>query len=178
MENVSYLAKCVSPKYITDRLISRSADKPNMIYIASDHAGYELKNQLLDYLKSQNVDAKDLGPFSFNKEDDYPDLIFPCAKKVAEDRSHKGIILGSSGQGEAIVANKAKGVRAVVYYGGDLEIIKRSRTHNNSNILSLGARYLTMKQAASAVDLWLATEFEGGRHERRIEKINKIEQIS
>ncbi len=94
---------------------------------------------------------------------------------MAENVGSRGIILGSSGQGEAIVANKVKGIRAVVFYGGDMEIIKRSRTHNNSQILSLGARYLTLEVAKEAVDLWLNTEFEGGRHQRRIDKIREIE---
>jgi len=146
-----------------------------MIYIASDHAGFELKNQLVEYLKSKNFEIENCGPESFDKEDDYPDLIFPCARKVAADPTGRGIILGSSGQGEAIVANKVKGIRAVVYYGGDLEVIRRSRTHNNSQVLSLGARYLTFEEATLVVDLWLSTEFEGGRHQRRIEKISKLE---
>ncbi len=146
-----------------------------MIYIASDHAGFELKKAIVEYLKVKGLEFADLGPFEFNKEDDYPDWIFPCAQKVAEEAGSKGIILGSSGQGEAIVANKVKGIRAVVFYGGDMEIIRRSRTHNNSQILSLGARYLTLEVAKEAVDLWLNTQFEGGRHERRIKKITELE---
>jgi ribose 5-phosphate isomerase B len=146
-----------------------------MIYIASDHAGFELKKDIVEYLKAKGLEFTDLGPFEFNKEDDYPDWIFPCAQKVAEEAGSKGIILGSSGQGEAIVANKVKGIRAVVFYGGDMEIIRRSRTHNNSQILALGARYLTLEVAKEAVDLWLNTQFEGGRHERRIGKINQLE---
>jgi ribose 5-phosphate isomerase B len=146
-----------------------------MIYIASDHAGFELKNQIVEYLNSKGLELEDLGPVKYDKEDDYPDLIFPCAQKVAENVGSRGIILGSSGQGEAIVANKVKGIRAVVFYGGDMEIIKRSRTHNNSQILSLGARYLTLEVAKEAVDLWLNTQFEGGRHERRIKKITELE---
>jgi ribose 5-phosphate isomerase B len=146
-----------------------------MIYIASDHAGFELKKDIVEYLKAKGLEFTDLGPFEFNKEDDYPDWIFPCAQKVAEEAGSKGIILGSSGQGEAIVANKVKGIRAVVFYGGDMEIIRRSRTHNNSQILALGARYLTLEVAKEAVDLWLNTQFEGGRHERRIKKITELE---
>lgn len=146
-----------------------------MIYLATDHGGFELKNKLVEYLQSKNVEVEDCGPFSYDKDDDYPDFIYPCAEKVAKDESHRGIILGGSGQGEAIVANKVKGIRAAVYYGGNLDIIKLSREHNNANVLSLGARFISEDEAKQAVDLWLATSFEGGRHERRIGKISKLE---
>ena len=148
-----------------------------MIYIASDHAGFELKNQLLAYLKSKNMEVEDCGPASFDKEDDYPDLIFPCAQKVASDPFAKGIVIGFSGQGEAIVANKVKGIRTTVYYGGNADILKLGRKHNDANVLSLGAGFLTPEDAKATVDLWLATEFEGGRHQRRIEKITKLETL-
>ncbi|PIR96470.1 MAG: ribose-5-phosphate isomerase [Candidatus Doudnabacteria bacterium CG10_big_fil_rev_8_21_14_0_10_42_18] len=147
-----------------------------MIFFASDHAGFELKNILVEYLKSKNMEVEDCGPLLFDKNDDYPDLIFPCAQKVAADISHRGIILGWSGQGEAVVANKAKGIRTTVYYGGNIGIIKLGRQHNNANVLSLGAGFISSDEAKQAVDLWLATEFEGGRHQRRIDKIDKIEK--
>jgi len=147
-----------------------------MIYIVTDHAGFELKNQIVEYLKAKGSAVEDCGPFAYDKEDDYPDLIYPCAMKVAcggpEDR---GIILGMSGQGEAIVANKARGIRAVVYNCENLEIIRLSRQHNDANVLSLGAKFLSMDHLKEAIDLWLATPFEGGRHQRRIDKITKIE---
>jgi ribose 5-phosphate isomerase B len=147
-----------------------------MIFIASDHAGFELKNKIVEYLKLKNLQVEDCGPFSFNKDDDYPDFIYPCAVKVGQgDENDRGIVLGMSGQGEAISANKAKGVRAALYYGYNLEIIKLSRQHNNSNILSIGAKFITFEQVKEAMDLWLDTPFEGGRHKRRIEKISKIE---
>ncbi|MCL5666819.1 MAG: RpiB/LacA/LacB family sugar-phosphate isomerase [Patescibacteria group bacterium] len=148
-----------------------------MIYIATDHAGFELKNQIAEYLKSKGLEVEDCGPFSYDKDDDYPDLIYPCAAKVAGGGPEaKGIILGMSGQGEAIVANKAKGIRAVVYNCENLEIIKLSRQHNDANVLSLGAKFVSMGHLKTAIDLWLATPFEGGRHQRRIGKIAKIEQ--
>ncbi|MFA6106288.1 MAG: RpiB/LacA/LacB family sugar-phosphate isomerase [Patescibacteria group bacterium] len=142
------------------------------IYIASDHAGFELKNQITDYLKSKDYKVEDCGPHSYDKNDDYPDFIIPCATKVsAGNPEDKGIILGMSGQGEAIAANKIKGVRAALYYGYNLEIIKLSRQHNNANVLSIGAKFISFNQVKEAIDLWLTTKFEGGRHERRIKKI-------
>ncbi len=150
--------------------------QPNMIYIASDHAGFELKKQIIDYLKSKSLQVEDCGPFKYDADDDYPDFIYPCAEKVSSNSENRGIILGMSGQGEAIVANKVKGVRAVVYNCNNLEIVKLSRLHNNANVLSLGAKFIGIDELKSAIDLWLATEFEGGRHQRRIDKIDMIEQ--
>ncbi len=148
-----------------------------MIYLASDHAGFELKNKLAEYLKSKNMEVEDCGPSFYDKSDDYPDLIYPCAQKVAADALNRGIILGWSGQGEAIVANKVKGIRPTVYYGGNMDIIKLGRQHNNANVLSLGAGFLSLDEAKQVVDVWLNAEFEGGRHERRIQKINDIEGL-
>lgn len=148
-----------------------------MIYIASDHAGFELKNRLADYLKSKSIEVEDCGPFVYNADDDYPDFIYPCAVKVAANRAHRGIVIGYSGQGEAIVANKVEGIRAAVYYGGDEKIIRLSRQHNDANVLSLGAGFLTFDNARQAVDLWLQTPFEGGRHRRRVEKLVRLESF-
>ena len=144
------------------------------IIMATDHAGFELKEKLKEYLAEEGHEVQDMGAHAYDEVDDYPDFIAPAAKKVAETNG-RGIILGGSGQGEAIVANKIKGIRAVVYYGGSLEIIKFSSIHNNSNILSLGARFLTENKAKEAVKLWLETEFPGEeRHKRRIEKIPEL----
>lgn len=146
-----------------------------MIYIASDHAGFELKQKLIAHLKEQDQEVEDCGPKAFDKEDDYPDFIYPCAVKVAQNPGSMGIVIGHSGQGEAIVANKAKGIRAAVYYGGHEDIISLSRQHNNANVLALGAAFITSEQAERAVDLWVETGFDGGRHQRRIEKIANLE---
>ncbi len=145
------------------------------IYIGTDHAGYELKEGLKIYLKDLGHDVEDKGAFEFDEQDDYPDFIFPVAKAVAGDVKSKGIILGGSGQGEAMAANRIKGIRAAIYYGGEEEIIKLSREHNNANILSLGARFLDLKEAKKAVKMWLETPFsDEERHTRRISKIDKI----
>jgi len=117
-----------------------------------------------------------MGAFALDEQDDYPDFILPAANKVAENpQENFGIFFGATGQGEAIAANKVKGIRAAVYYGGSLDLVRKSRSHNNANVLSLGARFLTSEETIDAVEVWLREEFEGGRHERRIEKIKKAE---
>ena len=147
------------------------------VYIASDHAGFELKEKIKNELGKLSFEVKDFGPFSYDKDDDYPDFIRLVAEAVVNDPEHsRGIILGASGQGEAIMANRFKNVRAVVCYGASnvSEIIKLSREHNNANVLSLGARFLNEEQAMSAVKLWLETPFSGEeRHIRRIRKIDE-----
>ncbi|MFC1595219.1 ribose 5-phosphate isomerase B [Patescibacteria group bacterium] len=143
------------------------------IYLGTDHAGFELKESIKQFLIEKGHDVEDFGASSFDKEDDYPDFIKPVAEAVARDpEQSRGIILGGSGQGEAITANRFKGVRAVVYYGGDIDIVKLSREHNNANVLSFGARFVSEQEAKQAIELWLSIEFEGGRHQRRIDKID------
>jgi len=146
------------------------------IFIGSDHAGFELKEKLIDYLVGLGFEVSDQGAFEYDKQDDYPDFISKVARKVSENpKKSLGIILGGSGQGEAIVANRFENVRAVVYYGGNIEIIKLSREHNDANILSLGARFVDEEEAKSFLKIWLETEFSGEeRHKRRIEKIDKL----
>ncbi len=144
------------------------------IFLSSDHAGFDLKQKLIPYINKIGHEAVDKGPFEFNGEDDYPDFIVPVAKEVsANPNKVRAIVLGGSGQGEAIVANRYPGVRAVVYYGGSLEIIRLSRDHNDSNVLSLGSRFLNQELAEQAIKLWLDTSFSGqDRHTRRINKID------
>ena len=145
------------------------------IYIGADHAGFELKETLKQYLAEMGHEVEDKGAYSLDPKDDYPDFVRPVAEAVARDSENvKGIILGGSGQGEAMVANRHKSVRAAVYYGGEQKIVKLSREHNNANILSLGARFISEAEAKEAVKLWLATPFSGeARHIRRIEKIDQ-----
>ena len=113
------------------------------IYIAADHAGFNLKNHLKEHLITDGYDVEDCGAYEYDPLDDYPDFIMSASEKVAHDQDSKGIILGGSGQGEAMAANRIIGVRAAVFYDGPLDIIKLSRLHNNANILSLGARFLS-----------------------------------
>lgn len=151
-----------------------------MIYLGADHAGLELKEEIKKYLQKNGFEVEDMGAFALNPDDDYPDFVRPAAEAVAlrwiqgEDDTF-GIVLGGSGQGEAIAANKINGIRAVVYYGGPIDIVKLSRQHNNANILALGARFLSKNEALEAVKVWFETPFEGGRHERRLKKIEDLE---
>ena len=142
------------------------------IHLATDHAGLELKNIIKEHLENQDHDVIDHGAHEYDALDDYPDFIFPCAEAVAADPKSRGIILGGSGQGEAMTANRVKGVRAAVFYNGPEEIIKLSREHNNANILSLGARFMNQAEIYDVIEMWLAEPFEGGRHQRRIEKLD------
>jgi len=142
------------------------------IHIATDHAGLDLKNIIRDYLISKGHEVTDHGAHEYDALDDYPDYIFPCAKAVASDLESRGIILGGSGQGEAMAANRVKGVRAAVFCNGPVEIVKLSREHNNANILSLGARFMTEDEIYGVIEIWLDEPFEGGRHQRRIDKLD------
>ena len=144
-----------------------------IIHIATDHAGLELKEKVKSYLSKLDYEVIDHGAYEYDALDDYPDFIFPCAKAVSNDSNSKGIILGGSGQGEAMAANRVKGVRAAVFYNGPDEIIKLSRQHNDANILSLGARFMSDTEMYKIIELWLSTDFESGRHKRRIEKLDE-----
>tara|TARA_Y100000816_G_C26067368_1_gene561050 strand:+ start:187 stop:624 length:438 start_codon:yes stop_codon:yes gene_type:complete len=142
------------------------------IHLATDHAGLDLKNSIREYLINQGYDVKDHGAYEYDALDDYPDFIIPCAKAVSKDLNSRGIIFGGSGQGEAMAANRIKGVRAAVFYNGPDEIIRLSRQHNNANILSIGARFMMESEIQSAIEIWLKEPFEGGRHVKRIEKLD------
>lgn len=144
-----------------------------IIHLATDHAGLELKEKVKLYLSDLNFEVIDHGAYEYDALDDYPDFIFPCANAVSNDPESKGIILGGSGQGEAMAANRVKGVRAAVFYNGPDEIIKLSRQHNNANILSLGARFMSEEEMYKVIEVWLSTDFESGRHQRRIEKLDE-----
>lgn len=143
------------------------------VFLASDHAGYELKSALGAFLGERGYIVEDLGPSNYEPLDDYPDTIGPLARAVADDTSSFGIAIGASGQGEAIVCNRTSGVRAAVYYGGTKDIITLSRQHNDANVLSLGAKFLSQEDAKEAVLLWLQTDFSNEeRHARRIAKLH------
>ena len=143
-----------------------------MVYLASDHAGFHLKEKTKKFLEKSGYSVKDFGAFKYNSEDDYPDFIRKAAQAVSKNPRNRGIIFGGSGQGEAMVANRFKNVRAAVLYKYDKKIITLSRQHNDANVLSLGARFLTETEALAAVKLWLKTEFSGAvRHRRRLAKI-------
>lgn len=144
------------------------------IIIASDHAGFKLKNILIRYLKDLDYEVRDFGPFIYNFSDDYPDFIFPAAKAVSADpKNLKGIFIGGSGEGEAMVANRFPSVRAAVYYGYSEQILKLSRKHNNANVLTIGSRFVNKEDAKKAIKIWLETKFtRDKKHLRRIKKID------
>lgn len=146
------------------------------IYLGADHAGFALKEKIKKWLQDWNYAVEDKGAFALDEQDDYPDFITPVGKTVAENPAdRRGIVLGGSGQGEALICNRFSGVRAAVYYGGNLEIVRLSREHNDANVLALGARFVNDEEAKEAVKLWLETEFKGEeRHVRRIQKINEL----
>ena len=141
------------------------------IVLATDHAGFELKEHVKRFLIKKGYDIKDFGALEYDGLDDYPDFILPAAKYISE---HKliGIIFGGSGQGEAMAANRINGIRAAVFYNGPDEIVKLSRLHNNANILSIGARFVNNQEVEKVIELWLSTDFEEGRHEKRINKLD------
>lgn len=140
------------------------------IALASDHAGYRYKTLLARHLREAGHEVVDFGT---NSEDavDYPDLIRPAAEAVARGDCEGGIVLGGSGNGEAMVANRIFGVRCAVCWNE--ESARLARAHNNANVIALGQRMLTEQQAIAIVDIWLKTEFEGGRHVRRIQKLDQ-----
>lgn len=142
------------------------------IAIASDHGGYELKKEVLKYLEEKNIKYKDFGTFS-TESVDYPDMAIPCAEAVARGEYDRGIIICGTGIGVNIAANKVKGIRAALCH--DTFSARMSRMHNNANIITMGGRVIGPSLAISVVEEWLNAEFEGGRHERRIEKIAQYE---
>lgn len=141
------------------------------IHLATDHAGFLHKEALKDALTKEGVEVIDHGAATLTPEDDYPDYIIPCAQAVAIDPDSLGVIFGGSGEGEAMVANRVSGARAAVYYGGPVEILTLSREHNAANILSIGARFLSIEEMLQAVKLWAGTSFsKDERHTRRLQK--------
>jgi ribose 5-phosphate isomerase B len=142
------------------------------VTIGSDHAGFALKQHLIGTLAKLGHEVDDLGTDS-EEPVDYPPICAAVARAVAGGRSDRGIVLGGSGQGEQIAANKVHGVRAALC--NDLYTARMSRQHNDANVLSMGGRIVASGLADEILALWLDTPFEGGRHERRIDQITEIE---
>ncbi len=140
-----------------------------IIPIASDHAGVEMKNRLVAELKKMGYQPDDIGAQDASKPDDYPDYAHPLASEVSKGEVQRGILLCGSGVGMDIVANRYPGVRAALAW--EPEIGELSRKHNNSNVLVLPARFMSDDQAVATMKAWLDAKFEGGRHERRVNKI-------
>ena len=144
------------------------------LYIASDHAGYQLKKRLLRYFENElDIKIEDLGPFAFDEQDDFPDFIIPATEKAVKNKG-RVIVIGASGNGEAIAANKVKGMRCAVLHS--LETAELSRLHNDANGAALGSRILTEEHSMAIIKKWLETDFIGGKYQRRNEKISKFEK--
>ena len=154
----------------------KKSTKIRNIYISGDHAGFKLKEKLIPFLQKKELIILNYGPFTYNKNDDYPDFVIPMARKVTQNKNYRGIVIAGSGIGETIASNKIKGIKAGNYHGGSPKIIKTARKHDNINILCFGSRYVTLKEAKKAINIFLYTNFESGRHLRRLKKIEKIEK--
>lgn len=168
--------------------------EPMKVYLGTDHTGFELKEKIKVFLNGEGYEVEDCGAFEFDKFDDYPDFINKVAEAVAEDpENNRGIVFGGSGQGEAMAANKTKGIRCALFYSkavpveaiditgaqseDPFEILKLTRVHNNSNMLSIGIRFLEERDILKAIKIFLDSPFsKEERHVRRIEKIKKIEE--
>ena len=145
------------------------------IAIGADHAGYELKEKLKDYMKSEGYDVVDLGPNEYEPGDDYPMYAAPVARMVGDGEVERGVLVCDSGIGVDIVANKISGVRSALVH--DEELAKLTRMHNNTNVLSLGAMFVDDEKAKRIVKNWLETDFShGDRHVRRINEIEELEE--
>ena len=141
------------------------------ILVSNDHAGVQLKNEVKSFLEDKGYVVENLGDNS-GESVDYPDIIHPLAKQISENKEKKGIIMCGTGNGVSMVANKYEGVRAGLCWSK--EIAELIRKHNDANVLSLPARFISTKEALEIVQVFLDTDFEdGGRHERRVEKIDK-----
>lgn len=156
------------------------------IFVGSDHAGYGHKEKLKIFLKDLGYEVEDKGAYEYDENDDYPDYIIPVAREISmHPNDTRGIVLGGSGQGEAMAANKFRHVRAIVYYGeakyivrdGEESIVRLSREHNDANVLSIGARFVTEQEMKRVVHEWLETKFKiNERHTRRIAKVERINE--
>ncbi len=157
------------------------------LFLGSDHAGFALKNAMTEHLRTAGYDVEDLGAHTLTPDDDYPDFVTPFAERVAADPTSFGIFFGGSGEGEAMCANRVKGIRAGVFYGpmqvteyleieggrseDGYDIVRLPRRHQNANVLSIGARFISAAQADEAIRVFLATTFSNdSRHVRRMGK--------
>ncbi|MED7930896.1 ribose-5-phosphate isomerase [Nonomuraea sp. LP-02] len=146
------------------------------VYIGADHAGYELKNHLVSWLKDHGHEVTDCGPFVYDAEDDYPAFVLRAAEGVAGDPASLGIVIGGSGNGEQIAANKVRGIRAALAWSEDTA--RLAREHNNANVVAIGARMHSLDEATRFAEVFLGTPFSGSeRHSRRIAQLASYETI-
>ncbi|WP_026924536.1 ribose-5-phosphate isomerase [Glycomyces arizonensis] len=145
------------------------------IYLGSDHAGLELKDHLVKHLSGRGFDVVDVGPFVYDAEDDYPPYCLNAAAKVVADPGSLGVVVGGSGNGEQIAANKVEGARAVLAWS--VETAKLGRQHNDANVIAIGGRMHSLEEATSLVDAFVDESFSGAeRHQRRIDQLAEYER--
>jgi ribose 5-phosphate isomerase B len=144
------------------------------VVLASDHAGFGLKEKVKEYLRGLEIETQDVGAFSASQGVDYPDYAAAASARVSDGTADRAILVCATGAGMCITANKIPGIRAVA--GWDPEIVRLSRTHNDANVLCLPGRFMDAKLAQELVKIWLVTTFDGGRHQRRIDKITALEK--
>jgi ribose 5-phosphate isomerase B len=157
----------LSPKLEVDFIIVR-------VVLASDHAGYELKEKVKEYLRGLGVEIQDIGTFSASQSVDYPDYAAAAAARVSDGSADRAILVCATGAGMCITANKVPGIRAVA--GWEPEIVRLSRAHNDANVLCLPGRFMEARTAQDLVKIWLVTAYDGGRHQRRVDKISSLEK--
>lgn len=144
-----------------------------MIYLASDHGGFELKNKLINFLQNENLEIQDFGPTSFDENDDYPDYIIPTMKELQNNPNNLAVILCKNGVGVSMLANKFKNIRCVL--GFNVKQVQKAKTDDNTNVLALPADYIDESLAIKIVGTWLGTEFSNQkRHIRRLSKVAQI----
>ena len=149
------------------------------IYLATDHAGFQLKEEVKKYLEEEGKEVYDCGALTLEQGDNYPPYMAAVGENIQKDAMHDpsmAIIFGGSGQGEAIVANRFRHVRAIVYAGGNLELVKLGREHNDANVLSIGARFVSFAEAKQAIDFFLSTHFS--HEERHADRIIQIDEVT
>ncbi len=144
------------------------------IYIGSDHAGFELKNHFVKRLAELGYEVTDVGPHAYDADDDYPPFCVEAARRVVADGGSLGLVIGGSGNGEQIAANKVPGARAALTW--NLDTARLARRHNNALLAGIGTRMHTVEEVERIVDAFLTTEFEGGRHQRRIDLLAEYER--
>lgn len=145
------------------------------VHIGGDHAAYELHRELVSWLTAEGYQVVDHGPFGYDEQDDYPVFVLRAAEAVAAEPGSRGVVLGGSGNGEQMAANKVAGIRAALCHSTELATL--AREHNDAQVISIGGRISTVEQAKEMVTAFLATEFSGGeRHQRRIEMISAYER--
>ena len=147
---------------------------PSRVHVGSDHAGYEVKNHLVTWLTDRGYEVIDVGPLEYDAQDDYPPFCVEAARRVVVDEGSLGLVLGGSGNGEQIAANKVPGARASLAW--NVDTAKLSRQHNNALLAGIGARMHSIEEIERIVEAFVTTEFEGGRHQRRIDMLSDYEK--